>query len=155
MNSGISTTKILPLTHRCHLSSFPIHILSECRETSLLEPFCEISSLCVCVCVCVCALRHFSCVQLFATPWTITHQAPLSLGFPRQKYWSGLPFPSPGDLLDWGIKPVSPVAPALQAESHGRHLLMWNNTNVENPVCFAAFLCFPNKPHVIFSLWIC
>ena len=43
----------------------------------------------------------------FATPWTVAHQAPLSMGFPRQEHWSGLPFPSPGDLPDPGIKPVS------------------------------------------------
>ena len=43
----------------------------------------------------------------FATPWTVAHQAPLPVGFPRQEYWSGLPFPSPGDLPDPGIKPVS------------------------------------------------
>ena len=48
------------------------------------------------------------------TPWTIAHQAPLSMGFPRQEYWSGLPFPSPGDLPNPGTKPVSP---ALQADS--------------------------------------
>ena len=54
------------------------------------------------------------CVRLFATPWTVTHQAPLSMGFPRQDYWSGLPFPSPGDLPDPSIEPRSP---ALQADS--------------------------------------
>ena len=59
-------------------------------------------------------LRHFSCVQLFVTPWTVAHQAPLSMGFSRQEYWSGLPFPSPGNLPDPGIKPGSP---ALQADS--------------------------------------
>ena len=50
----------------------------------------------------------------FATPWTVALQAPLYMGFPRQEYWSGLPFPSPGDLPDPRIKPVSP---ALQADS--------------------------------------
>ena len=49
-----------------------------------------------------------------ATPWTIAHQAPLSMGFSRQEYWSGLPFPSPGDLPNPGIEPRSP---ALQADS--------------------------------------
>ena len=48
-------------------------------------------------------------VRLFATPWTVTHQAPRSMGFSRQEYWSGLPFPSPGDLSDPGIKPASPA----------------------------------------------
>ena len=46
-------------------------------------------------------------IQLFATPWTVAHQAPLSMGFPRQEYWSGLPFPTPGDRSDPGIEPVS------------------------------------------------
>ena len=51
--------------------------------------------------------------QLSATPWTVAHRAPLSMGFSRQEYWRGLPFPPPGDLPDPGIVPVSPVAPAL------------------------------------------
>ena len=49
-----------------------------------------------------------SCVQLFATPWTVALQAPLSMGFSEQEYWSGLPFPSPGGLPDSGIQPRSP-----------------------------------------------
>ena len=51
------------------------------------------------------ALSHFSRVQLFATPWTVVHQAFLSMGFSRQEYWRGLPFPPPGDLPD----PASPA----------------------------------------------
>ena len=54
------------------------------------------------------------CVRLSATPWTVARQAPLSMGFSRQKHWTGLPFPSPGDLPDPGIKPGFP---ALQADS--------------------------------------
>ena len=50
-------------------------------------------------------------------PWTVARQAPLYMGFSRQEYWSELPFPSPGDLLDPGIKPESPVALALQVDS--------------------------------------
>ena len=60
---------------------------------------------------CVCAL---SCVWLFATPWTVARQAPLFMEFPRQEYWSRLPFPAPRDLLDPRIKPTSP---ALLADS--------------------------------------
>ena len=48
-------------------------------------------------------------VQLFATSWTVAHQAPLSMGFPKQEYWSELPFPSPGDFADPGIEPGSPA----------------------------------------------
>ena len=65
----------------------------------------------------VCALSHSSCVRLLETPWTIVHQAPMSVGFSRQEYWSGLPCPPTRDLPDPGIEPVSPVAPALQADS--------------------------------------
>ena len=54
------------------------------------------------------------CIQLFSTPWTVTRQAPPSMGFSKQEYWSGLPFPSPGDLPDPGIKLRSP---ALQVDS--------------------------------------
>ena len=51
------------------------------------------------------------------TPWTIVHEAPLSMGFSRQEYWSGLPFLSPGDIPNPGIKPVSPAFPALKVDS--------------------------------------
>ena len=61
-----------------------------------------------------CMLRCFSQVQLFVTLWTAAHQAPLSMGFSRQEYWSGLPCPRPGDLPNSGTKPRSP---ALQADS--------------------------------------
>ena len=54
-------------------------------------------------------VKSFSHVRLFATPWTVAQQAPLSIGFSRQEYWSGLPFPSPGDLPDPGIEPGSPA----------------------------------------------
>ena len=53
-------------------------------------------------------VKSLSHVQFFATPWTVAYQAPPSMGFSRQEYWSGLPFPSPGDLTDPGIKPSSP-----------------------------------------------
>jgi len=67
--------------------------------------------------VCACVLSHFGRVQLFATPWTVAHQAPLSLGFCRQEYWSGLPCPPPGNLPDLEIKLMSLAPPALQADS--------------------------------------
>ena len=56
-------------------------------------------------------VKSLSRVQLFATPWTIAHQAPLSMGFSRHEYWNGLPFPSPGDLPNTGIKPGTPAQP--------------------------------------------
>ena len=52
----------------------------------------------------VCVLKSFSCVRLFANLWTVPHQAPLSIGLPRQEYWSGLPFPTPEDPHNPGIK---------------------------------------------------
>ena len=62
---------------------------------------------------CVCVLSCFSHVQLFVTPWTVAHQASLPMGLSRQEYWSGLSFPSPGDLPDPGIEPVFLMSPAL------------------------------------------
>ena len=61
----------------------------------------------------VCTVSHFSHVWLCATLWMVTCQAPLSVGFSRQEYWSGLPCPPPRDLTDPGIKPVSLMSPAL------------------------------------------
>ena len=52
-------------------------------------------------------------VHLFVTQWTVARQAPLSMGFSRQEYWSGLPFPPPGDLPDPGMEPMPPASPAL------------------------------------------
>ena len=65
----------------------------------------------------VCMLSHFSCVWLFVTLWTVACQAPLSMGFSMQEYWSGLPCPPPGDLHDPVIEPISPATPALQGDS--------------------------------------
>ena len=73
----------------------------EARQLSFVD-----TSACVCV-------QSLSRVWLFVTPWTVAHQASLSMGFSRLKYWSGLSFPSPGDLPDPGIEHVSPVSPAL------------------------------------------
>ena len=67
-------------------------------------------------------VKLLSRVRLFATPWTVAHQAPLSIGFSRQEHWSVLPFPSPGDLPDPGIEPRSPAlqADALTSEPPGK-----------------------------------
>ena len=69
-------------------------------------------------CYFVCVLSSFSCVQLFETPWTIAHQAPLSKEFSRQEYWSGLPCPSQEDLPDPGIEP-----PSLYISCTGKRVL--------------------------------
>ena len=65
-------------------------------------------------------------VQLFATPWTVAYQAPPSMGFSRQECWSGLPFPSPGDLPNPGIEPGSPAlqADTLRSEPPGKYVYL-------------------------------
>ena len=70
-------------------------------------------------------MKSLGRLRLFATPWTVAYQAPLSMGFSRQERWSGLPFPSPGDPLDPGIKPRSPAlqADALLPEPPGKPIL--------------------------------
>ena len=67
-------------------------------------------------------IKPLSCVQLFVTPWTVAYQAPPSMGFSRQGYWSGLPFPTPGDLPDPGSEPRSPTwqVDALPSEPPGK-----------------------------------
>ena len=73
--------------------------------------------MCVCVCVCVCVCH----VRLFATPWNVAHQVSLSVEFSRQEYWSGLPFPSSGDLPNPGTEPRCPalLADALHLSHQG------------------------------------
>ena len=80
-------------------------------------------------------VKSLRLVRLFATPWTIAHQAPPSMGLSRQEYWSGLPFPSPGDLPDPGIEPRSPAlqADALTSEPPGKQVLGKNATEVKCP----------------------
>ena len=72
-------------------------------------------------CLCLCM---FNCIQFFVPPWTVAHQGPLSKKFSSQEYWSGLPFPSPGDLLHPGIKSRSLTSPALA----GRFFTSWANS---------------------------
>ena len=83
---------------------------------------------------CLEVFYSFSYVQLFATPWTAVYWAPLSMEFSRQEYWSGLPFPSPGDLPDPGIKPGSPAlqADALPSKPQGKPQMSWNDVFNEN-----------------------
>ena len=83
-------------------------------------------------------------------PWTVAHQAPLSMGFPRQGYWSGLPFPSPGDLPNAGIKPGSPTlqADTLPSEPPGlafvliRYRLRCSNKRFQNAVAYVRKFFF-------------
>ena len=89
---------------------------------------------------CACVLSHFSPVWFFMTLWTVAHLAPLSMGSSRQEYWSGLPYPSPRDLPDPGIKPESPKASVLQADS----LLLSHRGSPHDTMCppnlhFSAF----------------
>ena len=108
-----------------------------CLEIS--SYYCVFSNTCMC-----CVLR---CVQLFATPWTVAHQIPLSLEFSRQEYWSRLPFLSPGDLPNLGIKPRSP------ALAHGSFtigtwiLYHWHVHIWEAPICTCV--------HIYVYVYVC
>ena len=108
---------------------------------------------------------RFICVQLFAMLWTLwtAHQAPLSMGFCRQEYWSGLPCPSPRDLHDPEIEPMTPEVPALQADSlplnHlGKpiyaHIIEIYLHGFINYVCFVfIFETFIYNPHMTPALF--
>ena len=100
------------------LWEIPAHASLSKQSPAMLVVHCWLSQSylfpCVCVCVCACACAwSVSHVTLFVTPYTAARQAPLSLGFPKQEYWSGLPFPPPGNLPNPGIKPTSLAPPAL------------------------------------------
>ena len=91
------------------------------------------------------------------TPWTVARQAPPSMGFFRQGYWSGLPFPPPGDLPDPGQKPASPLSPALQANSWpteppGRPLSSWHacRVGVTGPCLRVAVLFIGARSSLLF-----
>ena len=89
----------------------PLHFLCVPTEVNSVTKL----HMCVCVCVYVCmyVLSGFSHVRLFVTLWTVACQAPLSMGFSRQEYWSGLPCPPPEHLPNPGLEPVSLTSPAL------------------------------------------
>ena len=78
--------------------------------------------------------------RLFATPWTAAHQAPLSMGFSWQEYWSGLPFPSLGALPHPGIEPRSPAIPSFR-----RLFRPWDQTGVSCVCFFNVTGCFPSS----------
>ena len=105
------------------------------------------SVICICVCiynyVCVCVLRAVAQSCLTVSPWTVARQTPLSMGFSRQEYWSGLPYPSPGDLPDPGIKPVSPAALGLA----GR---FFTAEPPRKPVCVCVCVCVCINIYILF-----
>ena len=82
-------------------------------------------------------VKSLSHVQLFATPWAVAYQAPLSMGFSRQQSWSGLPFPSPGDLPNPGIEPGSPTlqTDALPSEPPGKSLKHGRFIQIATALC--------------------
>ena len=75
----------------------------------------------LCEALCDCKNLSFPFVWIFATPWTVAQQAPLSMGFPRQEYWCGLPFPPPGDHPNPGIEPTSPTLAGIVSASFAVH----------------------------------
>jgi len=85
-----------------------------CKESDKTE---QLTLSYYCLLRCACVLSRFSRVLLFATLWTVTRQASVSMEFSRQEFWSGFPCPPLGDLPDWGIEPTSPVTLALQVDS--------------------------------------
>ena len=88
-------------------------------------------------------MKSLSHVRFFETPWTVAYQAPPSMGFSRQEYWSGVPFPSPGALLDPGIEPWSPAfqADALTSEPPGKPHMVESHINGSVSKFSTIFLC--------------
>ena len=90
-------------------------------------------------------MKSFSCVQHLATPWTVAYEAPPPIGFSRQEYWSGLPFPSPEDLPNSGIEPESPTLQAdtlpseLQESYQGSWVILLHNYSTQDMVKLTIF----------------
>ena len=120
MHSGtrkkIITNKcfVNPCTKRCKLEGSYGHMILEINThvLSTLEMH-------------ACVVSHFSCVQLFLTPWTVAHQAPLSMRFSRQEYWSGSLFPLLGDVSQPGIESTSLMSSALAHGTLQARILEW------------------------------
>ena len=99
-------------------------------------------------------MKLLSRVRLFVTPWTVTYQAPLSMGFSGQEYWSGLPFPSPGDLPNPGIEPRSPAlqTDALTSEPPGNavqiRVCKWGSVDWFQPT---DILCLDYTDLILFN----
>ena len=121
---------------------FTVHVLICCfyleSFTLYINLLCQIMKV---------KVKSLSRVRVFAIPWTVVYQASLSMGFSRHEYWSGLPFPSPGDLLDPGITPRSP---ALQADASWCYCKLDPHINL----CFffkqhklKMFHCYLSKEH--------
>ena len=96
-------------------------------------------------------MKLLSHVRLFATPWSVAYQASLSMGFSRQEYWSGLPFPSPGDLPNPGIKPRSPAlqADALPSEPPGKPL----STDIQKEMILCGFWGEASRLRLFVTPW--
>ena len=133
-------------------------------KSSALSQLCQGFFLTCCslsMCLCACVLSHFSCVQLFASLWTVAHLAPLSMGFSRQEYWSELPCLPPGDLSNPGIEPAFPAALAFQADS----LLLshWGSPCMCLPALFVPGELYVKYLYVLLlydplswkSMWLC
>ena len=106
---GYSLPGVLGLNPKPTIADFSVCLQDYLDQSACVRSF---WGMCVCVCVCACAFSH---VWLFATLWTEAGQAPLSMGFSRQKYWSRLPCPTPEDLPGPEAETVSPVSPASAA----------------------------------------
>ena len=108
-----------------------------------------------------CVLSHFSHVWLCVTVWTVAHQPPLSVGFSRQEYRSGLPSPSPGDLAGSGTEPTSHAAPALQEDSlplshcgSPRINFLCPNSKLRTRMWKGwRELCYASRPLFYFHVW--
>ena len=98
---------------------------AECAGSVVAPQELSCSEACDILVPCEVKVKSLSCVQLFATPWPVAYQAPLSMGFSRREYWTGLPFPSTEDLPNPGIEPESPAlrADALTSKPPGKQPL--------------------------------
>ena len=149
--------------HLCPPVTFPIRRADVWRDKGENVVGLKVAIFLVCLCLAIVLAQHIhvwsevlakcqllSCVRLFSTPWTIVHQAPLSMKFSRQEYLSGLPFPSLGHLFYPGIEPGSPTlqTDSLQSEPRRKPKYVWylhfllHYSNLTNPIITGGLVQF-------------
>ena len=106
-----------------------------------------------------CVAELLSCVRLFVTPWTVAHQAPVSMGFPRQEHWSGVLCPPPADLPDTGIDPKPPMSPAstggfFTTRPSGKPVTYFTLPSKMPLLFVAALLYWNSQVHALLTLSI-
>ena len=141
------------LTGLIPLNLLPLGLCTQCETTPLAFLIFSFAD----GCAMLCCAQQLSSVQLFATPWTVTRKASLSMGFSRQEYWRGLSCPPPGNPPDPGIKPRAPTlqVDSLPSEPPGKPLQMAHHWNPQISQFYLSCASINRKREKEIFCWLC